>query len=129
MRSIRIVILTALVAMTNEVNSQQEPSPKSPEQKAQEATDSIVRHLGLSDIQAEQVYQLSLQSAQRLEPYAQSAREAKRALMEARKQEAQRLSEQLKSVLTPEQFAEFERLKAERHARMAEKRSNCRRQH
>lgn len=103
------------------------PEPPSAEEKAEKLTDRMTEHLELNDIQAEQVYQMNLESAQQMEPYMQALRDAREGLREERKAQEARRAAELASVLTPEQLAKLETLKADRKKRMAERRQRCKR--
>jgi hypothetical protein len=92
---------------------------------AREITDKMVRSLQLNDVQAEQLYQLNLRDALALEPYLRAMHDARNAYEERRKQLLDARTAELQALLTPEQFVEFEKKRAERQQRMAETREKC----
>lgn len=128
MRSISIVLTILAGTLVNAVHAQPDRQ-RTPEEKARNLTDKMVERLGLSDEQSEKVYQLNAEGAQELEPYVNALHEARKALDEARRRVVESKTSELRSLLTPEQFAEFEKNKAEREGRRAENRERCKERH
>jgi len=125
----RIVFVFPLAMMLAVTLSAQDALPELPsaEEKAEKLTDRMSEHLELNDVQAEQVYQMNLESAQQMEPYMQALRNAREVLHTERKEQETARATALASVLTPEQLAKLETLKSDRKKRMAERRERCKR--
>lgn len=95
--------------------------PRNPEKAAQKATEKMKAALALSEDQSKKVYDINLQSIRNIEivkkdtllaPKDRKARH--KAIQEQRKSE-------LRKVLTPEQFAQMEKLEEERKEHRKEK--------
>jgi Spy/CpxP family protein refolding chaperone len=127
MRSNRLVFTISAFVLANALNAQSNETP-SPEEKARHLTDKMVEHLQLTDDQSEKVYQLNLEGARELDPYVKAMREAQRALEDARKRVVESKTAELKALLTPGQVAEFEKRKADRDQRRAERQGRCKHQ-
>jgi len=127
MRSIKIVFPVLALALSQTVASQSsDRAVKTPEQKAKAVTEHMTKRLNLTEDQAGKVYELNLQRARELEPYAKSVKEARAAMNEAHKQSEEKSASDMRGVLTADQFAEWERAKAERQQRMSERRHKSR---
>lgn len=102
--------------------SKKEKKPElSIEEKADKRTEKMTKELGLSEEQAKKVKALNMEHIQKMEET--------RAKMEAAKKEAHQNREEheaaLKTILTPEQAARLDEIKAEQKEKRAEKQKHA----
>jgi len=88
---------------------------RSPEEMAQRQTEKMKLELQLTDAQVAQVQQINLKYAMASEQM-RKAGGTPEAMKEQRKTESHQKDAELKSVLTPEQYAKLEQIREERKA-------------
>lgn len=90
-----------------------------PEQRAEKQTAHMQQALQLTDAQKKAVYELNLQSAKEMQA---KRKDHKAAGKEQFKEMHQQKEERLKSILSADQFAKYQSMKAERMNKMKQKR-------
>lgn len=104
-----------------------------PEQMAEKRVEKMKKDLNLTDKQAQQIRELSLAQAEKMKAYKEERKAKKEEMRNRRMEEAKAMKaefekekaandEQLKKILTPEQFAKHQQIQAERKEKMHEKR-------
>lgn len=99
-----------------------------PEQRAKMSTEKMTEQLQLSEDQQKQILDINLEYAKKREAEMaerRAAAEQRRSLMEAMRAELKAQDEQIQSVLTEEQRAKWEELKAERRSDRRRDRPNA----
>ena len=108
-----------LFAGMNTAIAQDAPKQKmSPEQRAEKQTKMMVNKLNLNDQQAEQVMQINKETAAKMRPLVENGKENK----EKMKSVLSERDSRLKSVLTEEQYGNYEHVKQERMDKRKERR-------
>ena len=100
-----LMLGTGAFAQNGKQQGERRPMPTA-EQMAQRKTDRMKEKLNLTDAQVEQVYAYNLQQIKEME----TQRERMRADRQAE-------AEKMKSILTPEQYAQWQQMQGERGAR------------
>ncbi len=114
-KSIFAVAIAALMMMSVSVSAQgQKAASNAPqakptvEQVAQHRTDMMKKNLNLSDAQAKKIYDLNLKRAKEIEKNRTAAAADKQTRMDAMKSARAAEDAQMKSILTPEQYATWQ---------------------
>lgn len=100
-----LMLGTGAFAQNGKQQGERRPMPTA-EQMAQRKTDRMKEKLNLTDAQVEQVYVYNLEQIKQME----SLRERMRADRQAE-------AEKMKSILTPEQYAQWQQMQGERGSR------------
>ncbi len=95
---------------------------RTPEQRAQMATDALEKKLSLTADQKTKVYALNLERAQRMEKTMKSEREFRKEQMEKQKAMMEDSDKKLSKILTKEQQKSYEDMKKESRERMKARR-------
>lgn len=86
----------------------------SPEQMAQRQTEQMVRELGLSPKQAEQVYRIQIERSKRMQEAFRGGRPepgfGREDMHQKMMQEQRHVAEQYKRILSPQQYAKWEQM-------------------
>ncbi len=95
-----------------------ERQERTPEQRAQMATDALEKKLSLTADQKAKVYALNLERAQKMEKTMKSEREFRKAQMEKQKSMMAESDKKLAKILTEEQQKSYEEMKKQSRERM-----------
>lgn len=117
LRTLSITYLFVLIALT--VTAQPDDTPgRNPEERAKFSTERMTTDLALTPEQGEKVYSVQLAFFTSMEQYrGQDRRTMFRGLQDANKKR----NADLKSILTPEQYAAHQKKEEERKAKMRER--------
>ncbi|WP_139377380.1 EMC3/TMCO1 family protein [Daejeonella lutea] len=100
----------------------QQRQPRTPEQRAQMATDALEKKLGLTAEQKTKVYALNLERAEKMEKTMKSEREFRKDQMEKHKSLMEESDKKLSKILTDEQRKSYEDMKKQSRDRMKARR-------
>ena len=110
MRPLQILALALFLLIGNFARAQQ----RTPECRANNQAKSLMEKLGLSAEQEKKVYTLALQNVQQQDADRIKYQDDQESLMHARKQNMDNYDAALSKILTREQLAKYNQLKAER---------------
>lgn len=95
---------------------------RTPEQRAQMATDALEKKLNLNAEQKAQVYALNLERAEKMEKFMKSEREFRKEQMEKQKSLMEESEKKLSKILTKEQQKSYDDMKNQSRDRMKARR-------
>ena len=95
---------------------------RTPEERAQSATDALEKKLALNADQKAKVYALNLERAERMEKNMKSEREFRKAQMEKQRSLMEESDKKLSKILTEEQKKSYEDMKNQSRERMKARR-------
>jgi len=111
-------ILASALALMTVMTFAQEKKQRTPEERAQKATEKMAKELNLSEEQKEKVLEINLQKAKEM----QQLKEEMKVLKEKRKKLRDEHAEQMKSVLSEEQYQKYLQMREEMKKKHQEKR-------
>ena len=107
-------ILLCCVMSFSYAQNQSQRTPKTPEQRAISISNYLTKVLVLSDDQKTKVYNLALDGATKMKDAREKNAEDRQAMRNAMKPIRDEFDTQMKNVLTPDQYASWQKLKEER---------------
>lgn len=100
--AIALFLLAGTSVSAQETKGQQTKERPTAEQIAQRRTEKMAEKLNLNDAQKQQVYELNLEQAKKMQSHAELVRDARNAN-----------AEKMKAILTPEQYEQWKQLQSE----------------
>ncbi|MFD2717662.1 hypothetical protein ACFST9_02975 [Hymenobacter monticola] len=127
-----LVLFAALLGAGSSAAAQTQPGPapaalqKSPDQQAQRRAQYLAKELGLSPEQQAKLQPILLAQGQDMRALRERVQTngRQRGMGQDLKAAQARYTEQIRAVLTPEQFAKFEQLKEEQRDKLRERHAN-----
>ncbi len=121
----KIVLMLALVTGIGYAATAQEAQKTrtkvTPEQRAERQAERMKEALQLTEDQKKAIYELNLQSANKMKAYKKDQRDANKDQFKKMRDEREA---KMKSILTPEQYEKHQAMKAERMKKMNERKAN-----
>ena len=121
----KIVLMLALVTGIGYAATAQEAQKTrtkvTPEQRAERQAERMKEALQLTEDQKKAIYELNLQSANKIKAYKKDQRDANKDQFKKMRDEREA---KMKSILTPEQYEKHQAMKAERMKKMNERKAN-----
>ena len=112
MKTLQILMVALLLLLSNFARAQH----KAPEERANNQAKRLTEKLGLSAEQEKKIYALALQNAQQQDADRAKYQDDRESLINARKQNMNNYDAGLAKILTADQLAKYNQLKAERRA-------------
>jgi len=114
MKKLIAFILFCCVMSFSFAQNQYQRTLKTPEQRVPSISNYLAKVLTLSDDQKTKVYNLALDGATKMKDAREKNAEDRQAMRSAMKQIRDEFDAQMKNVLTPDQFASWQKMKEDR---------------
>ncbi len=129
MKKIILTLAIAVTAFTASYAQRAERVKITPEQRAEKTAAQLQTKLALTNDQKAEVYKIEVEKLKKQEDWRKENHAEMKKKMEARRAEMKTSEEKLGKVLTSDQKAKYDALKAERRARMKDRKGRQPRQH
>lgn len=129
MKKIILTLAIAVTAITASYAQKAERVQITPEQRAEKTAAQLQTKLALTNDQKAEVYKIEVEKLKKQEDWRKESRDEMTKKMEARKAEMRKSDEKLGKVLTADQKAKYEALKAERKEKMKDRKGRKPGQH
>lgn len=121
MKKIVLTLAIAVSAFTASYAQKSERGPVTPEQRAERIASQLKEKLALTDAQKTEVYKIEVEKAKKQDEWRKERMQEMKKVAENRKAEMKDSDDKLAKVLTPEQKAKYQSLKAERKDRIKDR--------
>lgn len=121
MKKIVLTLAIAVSAFTASYAQKSARGPVSPEQRAERTASQLKEKLALTDSQKAEVYKIEFEKAKKHDDWRKDRMQEMKKVSEARKAEMKDSENKLAKVLTPEQKAKYESMKAEQREKVKDR--------
>lgn len=121
MKKIALTLAIAVSAFTASYAQKSDRGPVTPEQRAERAASQLKETLALTDAQKAEVYKIEFEKFKKQEELRKERSKEMKKMVESRKAEMKDNEDKLAKILTPEQKAKYESIKAERKEKMKDR--------
>lgn len=121
MKKIVLTLAIAVSAFTASYAQKSERGPVTPEQRAERIASQLKEKLALTDAQKTEVYKIEVEKAKKQDEWRKERMQEMKKVAQNRKAEMKDSDDKLAKVLTPEQKAKYQSLKAERKDRIKDR--------
>lgn len=121
MKKIVLTLAIAVSALTASYAQKSARGPITPEQRAERSASQLKEKLALTDAQKAEVYKIEVDKFKKQDEVRKERLQEMKKVAESRKSEIKDSEDKLAKVLTPEQKAKYEAMKAERKDRIKDR--------